>query len=182
MGLFGYFKSEDEKRAQEVRSGAVAPSRSERQRCYLARDAYFACLDANGIVDAIKDEKRAAAACGAQNADFERDCATQWVSLLSLFFPFLLPTPFPCLLEVSIRAGAELDGRRLGMVLFSSWRNMRPRVNPACSWAGNLLQEVASAGHPEKGKAERVARKGGQPSGYPNRGSFNTETVRIADT
>lgn len=80
MGLFDYFRNESDRRADEVRSGAVAPSRSERQRCYIARDAYFACLDANGIIDAVKDEKRAAKACGAQSADFERDCAAQWVS------------------------------------------------------------------------------------------------------
>ncbi|KAL1875946.1 hypothetical protein VTK73DRAFT_9657 [Phialemonium thermophilum] len=79
MGLTDFFKSESDKRAEEIRSGAVAPSRSERQRCYAARDAFFACLDANGIVDAIKDEKQALRACGRQSADFERDCAAQWV-------------------------------------------------------------------------------------------------------
>ena len=80
MGIFDYFKSESDKRAEEVRTGAVAPSRTERQKCYVARDAYFTCLDANGIVDAVKDEKRAARACGPQSADFEKDCAVQWVS------------------------------------------------------------------------------------------------------
>lgn len=80
MGLLDYFRNESDRRADEVRSGAVAPSRTERQRCYVARDAYFACLDANGIVDALKDEKGAAKACGRQGADFEKDCAAQWVS------------------------------------------------------------------------------------------------------
>lgn len=80
MGLLDFLSSETDKRAEEVRSGAVAPLRTERQKCYAARDAYFACLDANNIVDALKDDKAAAKACGAQSKEFERDCASQWVS------------------------------------------------------------------------------------------------------
>lgn len=92
MGLFGIFGgAETDKRADEVRSGAVAPLRTERQKCYIARDAYFACLDANNIVDALKDEKAAAKACGSQNKEFERDCAAQWVSLASLLSFFGVP-------------------------------------------------------------------------------------------
>jgi cytochrome c oxidase assembly factor 6 len=85
MGFFGLFgQSEEEKRATEVRAGVVAPTRSERQRCWEARDNYFACLDANNIVDALKDSKQAAKACGKQSAQFEKDCATQWVSSLCM--------------------------------------------------------------------------------------------------
>ncbi|KAG7293729.1 hypothetical protein NEMBOFW57_003786 [Staphylotrichum longicolle] len=82
MGLLsGIFPaSEADKRATEVRTGAVAPSRAERQKCWEARDAYFACLDAHGIVDALKDDKAAARACGSESAGFEKDCATQWVT------------------------------------------------------------------------------------------------------
>lgn len=91
LNLFGA-PSEADKRATEVRSGAVAPSRAERARCWEARDAYFACLDASGIVDAVKDDKKAAAACGAESGRFEKDCAAQWVGLLFLgaspSFPF----------------------------------------------------------------------------------------------
>ncbi|EAQ83200.1 hypothetical protein CHGG_09604 [Chaetomium globosum CBS 148.51] len=79
LNLFGA-PSEADKRATEVRSGAVAPSRAERARCWEARDAYFACLDASGIVDAVKDDKKAAAACGAESGRFEKDCAAQWVT------------------------------------------------------------------------------------------------------
>ena len=61
MGLFDYFStSPTEKRAEEVRTGAVAPSRSERLRCWESRDLYFGCLDKAGILDALKDEKEAA--------------------------------------------------------------------------------------------------------------------------
>lgn len=80
MGFFGFFsQSEEEKRATEIRAGTVAPSRAERKRCWEVRDAYFACLDANNIVDALKEDKKAAKACGPQSAQFEKDCAQQWV-------------------------------------------------------------------------------------------------------
>jgi cytochrome c oxidase assembly factor 6 len=92
MGLLtSLFPSEADKRATEVRTGAVAPSRAERAKCWEARDAYFACLDANNIVDALKDDKKAARACASESAGFERDCAAQWVSFRSLpLLSFLL--------------------------------------------------------------------------------------------
>ncbi|KAL2278995.1 hypothetical protein FJTKL_13985 [Diaporthe vaccinii] len=80
MGLTDFWKSSTDKRADEVRSGAVAPTRTERKRCWESRDAYFACLDRNNILDAIKDDKAAAKQCGGQSTAFERDCASEWVS------------------------------------------------------------------------------------------------------
>ena len=80
MGLFGLIPdNEADKRAAEVRAGTVAPTRSERQRCWEARDGFFACLDANNIVDPLKNEKEANKACRAEHAKFEQDCAAQWV-------------------------------------------------------------------------------------------------------
>jgi len=80
MGFFGLFgRTESDKRGDDIRAGTVAPSRAERQRCWEARDGYFACLDANNIVDALKEDKKAAKMCGKQSAQFEKDCATQWV-------------------------------------------------------------------------------------------------------
>lgn len=80
MGILDIFTPADtDKRAEEVRKGTVAPLRTERSKCYAARDAYFACLDANNIIDALKDEKASEKACGAQSKEFERDCATAWV-------------------------------------------------------------------------------------------------------
>lgn len=79
MGLTDFWKSPTDKRAEEVRSGAVAPSRTERKRCWESRDAYFACLDRNNILDAVKDDKAAARQCGGESAAFERDCAAEWV-------------------------------------------------------------------------------------------------------
>ncbi|KAL2887575.1 cytochrome c oxidase, subunit VIb [Ceratocystis lukuohia] len=75
----GLFSSPSENRREAVRSGTAVPTRSERLQCWAARDAYFACLDTQGIVDAHAEGERAARACGAQTAAFERDCARQWV-------------------------------------------------------------------------------------------------------
>ncbi|KAG6358109.1 hypothetical protein INS49_013993 [Diaporthe citri] len=80
MGLTDFWKSSTDKRADEVRSGAVAPTRTERKRCWESRDAYFACLDRNSILDAIKDDKAAAKQCGGESTAFERDCASEWVT------------------------------------------------------------------------------------------------------
>ena len=132
--------SEADKRATEVRTGAVAPSRSERQQCWAARDGYFACLDAHGIVDALKDEKQAARACGAASETFERDCASQWVSF-GVLFRFLLHLLF------------------LG-VLVSFLTDRR---------AGYILQKVAGAGPPEEGEVEGARGAGGEQDGCAER-------------
>ncbi|KAK3321524.1 oxidoreductase-like protein [Apodospora peruviana] len=79
MGLLGFFSTEEEKRAADVRKGVVAPTRAERQKCWEARDGFFACLDANNIVDPIKEDKAAAKACRQESAKFEENCAEKWV-------------------------------------------------------------------------------------------------------
>lgn len=89
MGLTSYLNpfgssSTETKRAEEVRAGTRAPDRTERKKCWEARDGYFACLDKNGILDALKDEKAASKACGGENVVFERDCAREWVSVFVL--------------------------------------------------------------------------------------------------
>jgi cytochrome c oxidase assembly factor 6 len=155
MGLLSsLFPSEADKRAIEVRTGAVAPSRAERAKCWEARDAYFACLDANGIVDALKDDKKAARACAPESAGFERDCAAQWVSLT---LPFLLSLSLSPFLLLSC------------LMLTGSGR---------C--AGHILQEVAGAGHPEEGEAERARGARGEQDGRTD--GFHREEVTAATT
>ncbi|MCJ1447961.1 MAG: hypothetical protein MMC23_008473 [Stictis urceolatum] len=58
----------------------IAPGRSARDKCWAARDAFFACLDQNGIVDSITNKDEAAAKCGQQDEDLKRECASSWVS------------------------------------------------------------------------------------------------------
>ena len=81
MGLFGFGQSEADKRAEEIRTGAVAPTRTERAQCWASRDTYFACLDRAGIVDPAKNAAEAAKACGRESAQLDRDCAAQWVCI-----------------------------------------------------------------------------------------------------
>ena len=47
--------------------------KSARQRCYKARDAYYACADAS------ETNKDPSSACRAQRAAFEASCAKSWV-------------------------------------------------------------------------------------------------------
>jgi hypothetical protein len=49
----------------------VSNLKSSRHRCYKARDAYYACVDAS--------EKDIGAVCAAQRAAFEASCAKSWV-------------------------------------------------------------------------------------------------------
>ncbi|KAI9814298.1 MAG: hypothetical protein M1832_005938 [Thelocarpon impressellum] len=56
-----------------------APNRDQRAHCWAARDAFFACLDANGIVDAEGNAAAAREKCGGLERGFERDCASSWV-------------------------------------------------------------------------------------------------------
>lgn len=95
MGLFGFFNaSTEDKRKEEVRTGAVAPDRSERQRCWDARDGFWRCLDKHEVIDSLSGEgkKIAERDCAQENKVFERDCASAWVSLFLFFFNWpLLP-------------------------------------------------------------------------------------------
>ncbi|KAF2157751.1 hypothetical protein K461DRAFT_290035 [Myriangium duriaei CBS 260.36] len=60
--------------------GYKPPDRSERALCWEARDAFFACLESNGIVDSIKNDAQARQACAASLQRFEKDCAASWVT------------------------------------------------------------------------------------------------------
>jgi len=84
MGWFSWGSSEAQPRAKQSADGAFeAPNRSDRARCYEARDAFFECLDRNNILDSIGDKQAVAAAekaCGKFNQEFEKSCAHSWVS------------------------------------------------------------------------------------------------------
>ncbi len=77
----GWWPFSSETRSDAIRSGAAIPNRNERAVCWAARDGYFACLDANNIVDATKEPGASDAArkCAQPSSDFERDCAAAWV-------------------------------------------------------------------------------------------------------
>ncbi|KAK7950953.1 hypothetical protein PG997_003380 [Apiospora hydei] len=88
MGIFDYFSSSAEsKRAEEVRKGAVAPDRSERKRCWEARDKFYGCLDKHNVIDSLNGDgkKTAERECAAENKQFEQDCAAAWVTYFKKF-------------------------------------------------------------------------------------------------
>ncbi|KAI0895226.1 cytochrome oxidase c subunit VIb-domain-containing protein [Annulohypoxylon nitens] len=82
MGLFGFFTSAEEQRKQEVRTGARAPDRTERKKCWDARDEFYKCLDKHDVIDSTKDEgkKIAEKQCAKENKNFEDNCAAAWVN------------------------------------------------------------------------------------------------------
>ncbi|KIM37347.1 hypothetical protein M413DRAFT_448628 [Hebeloma cylindrosporum] len=52
-----------------------APNRQDRQKCWEARDAYFACLDDAGVVKAGEEGK----ACSKEKRLYEDNCARSWI-------------------------------------------------------------------------------------------------------
>ena len=61
----------DQDSAGGEQNSEVSNLKSARQRCYTARDAYYACVDAS--------EKDSGTACRAYRAAFEASCARSWV-------------------------------------------------------------------------------------------------------
>ncbi|KAJ7584246.1 cytochrome oxidase c subunit VIb-domain-containing protein [Mycena floridula] len=53
-----------------------ALSRTDRQKCWDARDAYFSCLDAAGVVRAGSEKDNA---CAAQSKAYSANCAKSWI-------------------------------------------------------------------------------------------------------
>jgi cytochrome c oxidase assembly factor 6 len=51
--------------------------REDRSKCWEARDAYFACLDAAEVVVAGTEGSK----CAPQRKAYEQNCAKSWVSL-----------------------------------------------------------------------------------------------------
>ncbi|KAJ5033568.1 uncharacterized protein L3040_008680 [Drepanopeziza brunnea f. sp. 'multigermtubi'] len=81
MGLFSTSTSAALPPPKISSDGApIAPDRTQRAHCWEARDAYFACLERNDIVDSIGESARAAKACKREGEAFEGNCASSWVT------------------------------------------------------------------------------------------------------
>ncbi|MCJ1310006.1 hypothetical protein MMC25_003667 [Agyrium rufum] len=81
MGLFASAITSSPSSPRASADGAFeAPNRSARSVCWEARDAFFTCLDQNGIIDSIRGKDEAEGRCGAQLRALERDCASSWVT------------------------------------------------------------------------------------------------------
>ena len=61
--------------------GFEAPSRTDRAKCWAARDAFFACLDKHGIIDSIQEREAAGKACGGPETTLKSECASSWVNV-----------------------------------------------------------------------------------------------------
>lgn len=85
MGIFGLFSSQEDKRKEEVRTGARAPDRSERRQCWDARDSFYQCLDKHDVIDSLTGDgkKTADKHCAQEDVAFHDNCANAWVSSLS---------------------------------------------------------------------------------------------------
>jgi cytochrome c oxidase assembly factor 6 len=66
MGWFGFGSGSDKPNPV---------NRLDRQKCWDSRDAYFACLDDAGVLEAGKEGN----ACTSQNAKYKENCAKSWV-------------------------------------------------------------------------------------------------------
>lgn len=80
MGFFSSSPSLPEPKLSK--DGApIAPDRTQRARCWEARDTYFKCLDGASIIDSIGEAKKAEKACGKEGKGFEGNCASSWVCI-----------------------------------------------------------------------------------------------------
>ncbi|KAI2624448.1 oxidoreductase-like protein [Xylaria nigripes] len=82
MGFFGLISSQEDKRKEEVRTGARAPDRSERKQCWDARDNFYKCLDKHEVIDSLTGEgkKTADKNCAQEDKAFQENCASAWVT------------------------------------------------------------------------------------------------------
>ncbi|RUS18501.1 cytochrome oxidase c subunit VIb-domain-containing protein [Endogone sp. FLAS-F59071] len=61
------------------------PNRAQRQKCWLVRDDYFACLDSCGVIDPATvdtkpDVREKAKTCLEKKKKYEAECIASWVS------------------------------------------------------------------------------------------------------
>jgi Cytochrome oxidase c subunit VIb len=80
MGFWPTFWSSTPSPKLSADGTPVAPGRSERSRCWEARDGYFRCLDRIEVLDSITDKDKAEKGCGAEGKEFDANCASSWVS------------------------------------------------------------------------------------------------------
>ncbi|GAA5849833.1 hypothetical protein JCM8547_000580 [Rhodosporidiobolus lusitaniae] len=71
----GWFSSSASPSASTAKEEGAAPDRSARAQCWDSRDAYFACLDRNGVqVPGQEDGK-----CKREDGEYRGKCAGSWV-------------------------------------------------------------------------------------------------------
>ena len=77
--MFGFGSSSSSSSSSSTTPVAgAAPNREERAACWTARDAYFTCLDQNGVIAAGDDK----GPCQREKKGYEGSCSRSWVSLV----------------------------------------------------------------------------------------------------
>ena len=79
MGWFSYSDNTAAAEPKPTKADGIAPNRSQRARCWEARDAFFQCLEANGIIDSMKNKDLASEKCGKKDIEFGKECVASWV-------------------------------------------------------------------------------------------------------
>ena len=81
--LWGSSSSPSTDGVKKTSGGAFeSPSRTNRKKCYEARDSFFECLDKNNILDSINTKsgrEKAETFCSQFDKEFEANCAHSWV-------------------------------------------------------------------------------------------------------
>ncbi|CAD6504894.1 BgTH12-00395 [Blumeria graminis f. sp. triticale] len=80
MGLLGYFDNSSVKPKLASDGAPIAPDRSQRAKCWEARDAFFECLDRHNIIDSIRDKNKVEEFCRHEEKPFQLQCASSWVT------------------------------------------------------------------------------------------------------
>jgi hypothetical protein len=78
---FGSSSSSSSSSSSTTPVAGAAPNREERAACWTARDAYFTCLDQNGVIAAGDDK----GPCQREKKGYEGSCSRSWVSFLLSF-------------------------------------------------------------------------------------------------
>ncbi|KIY63550.1 hypothetical protein CYLTODRAFT_359798 [Cylindrobasidium torrendii FP15055 ss-10] len=63
-------------KSSSAEAAAHPPLRNERKQCWESRDAYFACLDRAGVVQAGTEQ---GGACKAESSAYGKNCAQSWI-------------------------------------------------------------------------------------------------------
>ena len=71
----GFFSSSSDASTSSGSENAKIQNREDRARCWEARDAYFGCLDAQGVVKAGAEEGK----CAPEEKKYGESCAKSWI-------------------------------------------------------------------------------------------------------
>ncbi|KAG9235320.1 cytochrome oxidase c subunit VIb-domain-containing protein [Amylocarpus encephaloides] len=80
MGLFSTTSASHPAPKISSDGAPIAPDRTQRAKCWEGRDAYFQCLDKNGIMDSLTEKDKAEKSCAREGRQFEGNCASSWVT------------------------------------------------------------------------------------------------------